>query len=50
MTNKELKFELVLDNYPTTAISSNSKRAKYYSSTPGRGRMHKLPKIGRAHV
>jgi hypothetical protein len=44
MTNKELKFELVLDNYPTTAISSNSKRAKYYSSTPGRGRIHKLPK------
>ena len=44
MTNKEFKFELVLDNYPLTAISSNSKRPKYYSSTPGRGRVNKLPK------
>ena len=44
MKNKEFKFELVLDNYPLTAISSNSKRPKYYSSTPGRGRVNKLPK------
>lgn len=44
MTNKEFKFELVLDNYPLTAISSNSKRPKYYSSLPGRGRVNKLPK------
>lgn len=42
--NKEIKFQLVLEQYPTSAIISKSKRPKYYSSKPGRGRVNKLPK------
>lgn len=41
---KEIKFQLVLEKYPTSAIISKSKRPKYYSSKPGRGRVNKLPK------
>lgn len=41
---KELKFELVLEKYPTNAIVSKSKRPKYYSLKSGRGRVNKLPK------
>lgn len=42
--NKEIKFQLVLEQYPTSAIISKSRRPKYYSSKPGRGRVNKLPK------
>lgn len=42
--NKEIKFQLVLEQYPTSAIVSKSRRPKYYSSKPGRGRVNKLPK------
>lgn len=44
MKQKDLKFSLVLDQYPTSAITSKAKRPKYYSTVAGRGRVKKLPK------
>lgn len=44
MTNKEFKFELIIPDYPISAVVSKATRPKYYSVTPGRGRVKKLPK------